>query len=147
MALFFCVKCASVSLHEVRCGRPAVFIWLCQLHTIEDHILCHAMVVSSTNLIKAEESRRLHVLQLYRIGESVQYIHHLLYLLNIAATHKISRRTAAGRLIALCAPTYNRGVVQHVVFDRFGLAQPHECSWQAATRHAYSAVQAAFNSV
>ena len=27
-----------------------------------------------------------------------------------------------------CAPTSNRGVVQHVVFNRFGLAQPHKCS-------------------
>ena len=37
-----------------------------------------------------------------------------------------------------CAPTYNRGVVQHVVFNRFGLAQPHECSLTAATCHANS---------
>ena len=42
-----------------------------------------------------------------------------------------------------CAPTYNRGVVQHVVSDRFGLAQPHECSSKAATCHANSTVQAA----
>ena len=35
-----------------------------------------------------------------------------------------------------CAPTYNRGVVQHVVFNRFGLAQPHECSSKAATYYA-----------
>ena len=34
------------------------------------------------------------------------------------------------------APTYNRGEVQHVVFTRFGLAQPHECSSNAATCHA-----------
>ena len=24
----------------VRCGRPAVFVWLCKLHKIEDHVLC-----------------------------------------------------------------------------------------------------------
>ena len=47
----------------VRCGQSAVFMWLRKLHTIEDHVLCHAMVVSSTNLLKAEEYRRLHVLQ------------------------------------------------------------------------------------
>ena len=47
-----------------------------------------------------------------------------------------------------CAPTYNRGVVQHVVFNRLGLAQPHECSSKAGTRHANStAVQVAFNSI
>ena len=46
-----------------------------------------------------------------------------------------------------CVPTYNhRGVVQHVVFDRFGLAQPHECSSKSVTCHAKStAVQAASN--
>ena len=32
----------------------------------------------------------------------------------------------------LCAPTYNRGVIQHVVFNRLGLAQPHECTSKAA---------------
>ena len=37
-----------------------------------------------------------------------------------------------------CAPTYNRGVVQHVVFNRLELAQPHECSSKAATCHANS---------
>ena len=49
----------------------------------------------------------------------------------------------------LCAPTYNRGVVQHVVFNRLGLAQPQECSSKAATRHANgtTAVQAASNSM
>ena len=46
-----------------------------------------------------------------------------------------------------CAPTYNRGMTQHVVFDRFGLAQPHKFSWQAATCHANSAVQATSNSI
>ena len=37
-----------------------------------------------------------------------------------------------------CAPTCNRGVVQHVVFNRLGLAQPHECSSKAAIYHANS---------
>ena len=45
----------------VRCGRPTVFVWLCKLHTIEGHVLCHATVVSRLNIIKAEKSRRLHV--------------------------------------------------------------------------------------
>ena len=46
-----------------------------------------------------------------------------------------------------CAPTYNRGVVQHVVFNRLGLAQPHECSSKAAMFHATSTavVQATSN--
>ena len=38
-----------------------------------------------------------------------------------------------------CAPTYNRGFVQHVVFDRFGLAQRHECSSKPATCKHYCA--------
>ena len=37
-----------------------------------------------------------------------------------------------------CAPTYNRGVVQYVVFNRFGLAQPHECSSKAVIYNANS---------
>ena len=37
-----------------------------------------------------------------------------------------------------CAPSYNRGVVQYVVFNRLGLAQPHECSSKAAIYHANS---------
>ena len=61
------------------------------------------------------------------IRESVQCIHRLLYVLIIAATHNTSRRTAAARLM---------------IFDPFGLAQPHECRWQAATCHAKSAAQA-----
>ena len=46
-----------------------------------------------------------------------------------------------------CAPTNNRGVVQHVVFNRFGLTQPHECSSKVATCHANSTVQAASNGI
>ena len=38
-----------------------------------------------------------------------------------------------------CAPTYNHGFVQHVVFDRFGLAQRHECSSKPATCKHYCA--------
>ena len=49
---------------EVRCGRPAVFVWLCKLHTIEDHVLSHATVVASIAQIRVEESRRLHVVYL-----------------------------------------------------------------------------------
>ena len=33
-----------------------------------------------------------------------------------------------------CAPTYNRGVVQRVVFNRLKIAQPHECSLQPACK-------------
>ena len=51
----------------VRCGRPAVFVWLCKLHTIEDRVLCHATVISSTYLLKAEESWRLHVVLYCRV--------------------------------------------------------------------------------
>ena len=47
----------------------------------------------------------------------------------------------AGSLLCLCA-IYNRGVAQHVVFDRFGLAQPRECSSKAVTCHANSTVSA-----
>ena len=43
--------------------------------------------------------------------------------------------------------TYNRGVVQHVVFDRSGLEQLHECSSKAATCHVNSTVQAASNNI
>ena len=47
-----------------------------------------------------------------------------------------------------CAPTYNCGMVQHVVFNRLGLTQPHECSLKVVTCHANStAVQAASNSI
>ena len=79
--------------------QPAVLMWLCKLHMIEGHVLCYyATVVSSTNLLKAEEFRRLHVESLFKM-----YTVYLLYVLdNLAATHNTSRRTAAGRPIALC---------------------------------------------
>ena len=82
--------------------RPASYICVVEYaHTIEDHIPCHATVVCSTNLLKAEESQRLD--DVLCIGESVQCMHRLLYVLdNNAAPHNTSRRTAAGRLIALC---------------------------------------------
>ena len=44
-----------------------------------------------------------------------------------------------------CAPTYNRGVVQHVVFNRLGLAQPHECRSKAAIYHANSSATSSNN--
>ena len=44
-----------------------------------------------------------------------------------------------------CAPTYNRGVVQHVVFNRLGLAQPHECSSKAVIYHANSSATSSNN--
>ena len=65
--------------------------------------------------------------------------------LNLSTTHNTSRRTSTGRHITL--PTYNRDVVQHVVFDSFGLARPHKYSWQAATCHPNSAVQGASSSI
>ena len=80
----------------VRCDRPAVFVWLYKLHTIGDHVLCHATVVWSTNVFKAGVCTLL-----YSTGESVQCIHSLLYVLDNAVTHNTSRRTAAGSLIAL----------------------------------------------
>ena len=46
-----------------------------------------------------------------------------------------------------CGSTNNRGVVQHVIFNCLGLAQPHECSSKAATCHANSTVQAAHTSI
>ena len=58
---FFVLNALLPYVYMVRCGRPAVFVWLCKLHTIEDHVLYHATIASSTNIIKAEESRRLHV--------------------------------------------------------------------------------------
>ena len=46
-----------------------------------------------------------------------------------------------------CAPTYNRGVVQYVVFNRLGLAQPHECSSKAAIYHANSSATTSSNNL
>ena len=69
MASFFLRWCALPYDRVIRCGRPAVFMWLCKLHTIEDHVvLRHATIVSGTNLLKVEESRRVHILQLYSIN-------------------------------------------------------------------------------
>ena len=50
MAHIFFVLGALVCLHDtewygtVRCGRPAAFMWLCNPHTIEDHVLYVCMV-------------------------------------------------------------------------------------------------------
>ena len=44
-----------------------------------------------------------------------------------------------------CASTYNRSVVQHVVFNRLGLAQSHECSSKAAIYHANSSATSSNN--
>ena len=46
-----------------------------------------------------------------------------------------------------CAPTYNRVVVQHVVFNHLGLAQPHECSSKAAIYHANSSATSSNNNL
>ena len=63
----------------------------------------------------------------------------------LSTTHREGLLLRVGTLS--CAPTYNRGVVQHVGFDRFGLVQLHECSSKAATFHANSTVQVACNSI
>ena len=46
-----------------------------------------------------------------------------------------------------CAHTYNRGVVQHVVFNRLGLAQPHECSSKAMQTVMYKRPPTASNNL
>ena len=85
------------------------------------------------------------VCSLYSIGESLQCIHSLLYVLD-NVTNNTSPRTAAYRPIAYLV--HLLGVVQHMVFDRFGLAQPHnKCISKAATCHANSTVQAASNNI
>ena len=64
----------------------------------------------STNLLKTEESRRLHVTTVVRYWRgacSMYSIHRLLrYVLNLAATHITPRRAAAGGLIALVQLLY-----------------------------------------
>ena len=83
----------------VRCGRPAVFVWLCKLHTIKDYVLCHATVISSTHIIKAEEFRRRHAVLFWKVCS--MYEQSPVCLDNDAVTHNTSRRTAAaGRFIA-----------------------------------------------
>ena len=66
MASFFLCWMPLPYVCMVRCGRSTVFEYLCKLHTIDNHVLCHATVVSidGADLVKVEESRRLHVLQL-----------------------------------------------------------------------------------
>ena len=59
MAPFFHVLDALPYVCLARCGKPAVFVWLCKLRTIEDHVLDHATVVSSTSIFKAKESPHL----------------------------------------------------------------------------------------
>ena len=51
------------------------------------------------------------------------YKHSLLYVLDNVTNNAKDCGIYAHCLS--CAPTYNLGVVQHMVFDRFGLAQPH----------------------
>ena len=133
----------------VRCDRPAAFVWLYKLHTTEDHVLCHATVVNSTYIIKAEESRRLHVV--YSIGAYYVQCIHIVYCTGVVCMFEImlsptTHREGLLRVGSLpCAPTYNRSVLQHVFFDRFGLAQPRECSSKAATCNANSTMYVASN--
>ena len=66
---FVVVGCTSVFLHVP--VRPAscirVFVWLCKLHAIEDHVLCHATVVRSINILKVEEYPLLRVVLYWRV--------------------------------------------------------------------------------
>ena len=51
--------------------------------------------------------------------------------LNVAACHpQHTAEDCCGHCLACaaCAPTYNRGMAQHVIFDHAGLVQPHDCS-------------------
>ena len=75
----------------VRRGRPAVFVWLCKLHTVEDHVLYR----------KCFQSRGISASARCTLLESLFNVYTLLYVLDSAVTHNTSRRTAAGRLIAL----------------------------------------------
>ena len=87
----------------VRCGRSAVFVWLCKPHTIEGQVLCHATVVNTTNLLKRRGiSASARTTVVYSIGESVQGIHRLLNVVYLAPIRNTPRTTAAGRLITLC---------------------------------------------
>ena len=123
------------------------FVRLCKFHTIEDHVLCHTTVGSSTNIIKAEESRRLHVVVLVYWRVCSMYTHSLLYVLDNAVTQSTSRKTTAGRLLALC--TYLqpwRGTAR--VLQSLRTCTPiHECSSKAVTCHANSTGQAASNNL
>ena len=105
MAPLVFVGCFSVYLGGI-VRPPAVFVWLCKLHTIVDHALCHATVVSTTKLLKNEESFVCTYYKLFSIGESVKCIYRLFLLtvvcLNLDARHSTSRRTAAGRPISFC---------------------------------------------
>ena len=84
----------------VRCGRPAVFVWLCKLRTIEGHVLlCYAMVVSSTNIFKVKESQRLHVVLFCRVRS--MYTQSTVCFRQCCHPQNTSRRTAAGRFVAL----------------------------------------------
>ena len=77
---------------------------------------------------------------MYSVGESVQYIYSLLYVLGKFSQRHIAKDYCMQAHCLACAPPYSRGVVQDVVFDRFGLARPHECISKAATCHANSTV-------
>ena len=117
--LHFFVLDALPCVCMVRCGRPAVFVWLCKLHNmIGDRVLYHATVVSSTNLIITEESRRLHVV-LYGVC-SLHTPSPLCF--KIIMLTSTTPREGLPRVGSLpCAPvnTYSRVVVQHVVLRSF----------------------------
>ena len=73
-----------------------------KLDTIEDNVLCHATVVSNTHLLKAEEFRRLDVLQLFY---SIYTVYCLLCVLNLLPPTTHDREgllLRVYRLIVLC---------------------------------------------
>ena len=68
----------------VRCGRPAVFMWSCDLHTIEYYVLCHTTVVVIYSKVCS------------------LYTPSTVYFRYCCAPHNTSSRTAVGRLATLC---------------------------------------------
>ena len=103
--------------------------------------VCIRVGLSNTNLLKVDESRRLHVLRnrctlLYSLACSPCI--YTVYVLNFLLPPTTYREILVVRVGALhCLvhlhTTFNLGMAHHVVFDRAGLAKQHEFSWQAAT--------------
>ena len=147
-SIFFCVGYPSVCLHGTMRPGSCIHVVVEAPHVRRSRCVCNATIVCSThrNIL---EARNLGVCTHYYYSctllESLFTVY-TVYGLNLAPTHNTPRKTARVGPLP-CAPTCNRGMAQYVFFDRFGLAQPYECSWQAATCHANSAVQAASNSI
>ena len=75
------------------------------------------------------------------------YTQSLTYVLDNTVTHATNCEGLLRVGSLPCAPTYNRSVVQHAVFDRFGLVQLHEYSSKPATCRTNSDVQADSNNI